>query len=56
MKKIIRKTEVYSLQKVNERIEYYTQKAILIKEEQATIINSKLLSFWTNYKSIHYPE
>jgi hypothetical protein len=58
MKKIIRKTDTYSLEKVNERIQFYqNQELDLIFNKAASSkidIAVKLLSFWTKYKSNNF--
>lgn len=60
MKKIIRKSDIYSLEKVNERIEYYTksiENMLQKPNHQASIdIEKNLLKFWKNYKLKNYAE
>lgn len=52
MAKIIRKSDVYSLEKVNERISFYNEK---MESTKSPDIDLKLLTFWENYKSKNYP-
>lgn len=49
------KLELYPLEKVNERISYYTKYLASLKKEQFRTINENLLKFWQNYKSEQYP-
>lgn len=48
--------DIYSLEKVNERISYYTELLASLKNEQFRSINQNLLDFWKNYKLNNYPE
>lgn len=50
------KSDLYPLEKVNERISYYTQLLPTLKNESIKSINQNLLNFWTNYKSKYYPD
>lgn len=47
MKRIIRKSEIYSIEKVEERIAFYTNKLETTKTPDT---DNKLLLFWENYK------
>lgn len=56
MKKIIKKSDCYSIEKVNQRISFYNGTLLSLKEENELIINKKLLTFWENYKLKNYPD
>jgi hypothetical protein len=51
MKKLIRKSDCYSIEKVNERIAFYTNK---MESTKTLDIDLKLLTFWENYKHKNY--
>lgn len=55
---IIRKSDIYSIDKVNERIQFYQNKELdlIFKKASETdkTINTKLLLFWRKYKSKNF--
>lgn len=55
---IIRKSDTYSIDKVEERIQFYQSKELDLifkkSSESEKLINSKLLLFWRNYKSKNF--
>lgn len=55
MKDITKTVEKYPLDKVNERISYYTE-LVKFPEEGFISVNKNLLTFWENYKLLHYPD
>lgn len=50
------KSDIYSLEKVNERISYYTELLASLKNEEFRSINQNILNFWTSYKLNNYPD
>lgn len=50
------KSDIYPLEKVNERISYYTELLASLKNESVRSINQNLLNFWTTYKSKYYSD
>lgn len=53
-KKIVRNSDFYPIEKVNERIKFYKEKIETIEDPEKVSINLKLLTFWKNYKSNNY--
>ena len=51
---MIRKVDIYPLEKVNERISYYENELINPSRSILHVTNC-LLNFWKNYKANHYP-
>lgn len=53
-KTIIKKSDIYPIEKVNERIEFYKKKLEQQLTPEQKLIHKKLLSFWETYKSNNY--
>lgn len=54
MAKIIRKSDIYSLETVDERISFYSNKIKETTDPEKLVINSKLLAFWVGYKTKNF--
>jgi hypothetical protein len=59
-KKVIRKSDTYPLEKVEERIKHYQERELelIFKKalEPQKIITGKLLAFWYNYKTNNFKD
>lgn len=54
--KLLKKADVYSLEKVEERILFYKNKIETLTDQAKIKTNTSLLAFWTIYKHKNYPD